>query len=591
MLLISGMLYNSMKINFANWFEAVNMQDARLARKGMQKAWKKQKTSPHSHRQFQKFKPGTFGIEIEFKVEDENNYNREFDEGEFKEEIITALERALRGIGYSYTYSYQDRLNNNLRDAWWEFSQDKVPEYQDISDWEYENEEPEEPEEPDRDDYENDEDFGDDYDQYAAELEEYEYDKEEWENKRDEMEAQIDAYDEDGLKDEFAQQVIDNEEWDEYGLEPTYEGLSPSDEKQEEYIEILRGLGWEADFDGDGKTEWNVHEDGDGIVELTSSILTTKDTGKLIQLFDIISRNEVTGGDTSCHVHIGMPADTDGFDLVAMSTLADEEHLKLDLPDREFGSWAKFNSNLHSEIERRLKGGDYNREDFLEALKGLSRYHGTNIFAFFSYGTVEFRYLSSDVLDQPDMVLSWINYFLILPEIARRKKQIKLQTNVVLTRLPNGGVRVTKESSKFTKQEPGTPEYLRQVRELSPYEKKKQEMQRALIYRNVDRINVLDYLNYYPDRSLQDSFKTIIASGMAPNIPFIKNFLVSKKDPYLNDVKNFKDLAQKYTIGDVLKYGSETGAEMVREKITNIMSKDFDEARRAMEIWKNKKSR
>ena len=80
MLLDDGCLYNNMKKNFSQWLEAISMSDARRAKKGMERSWKKTKHTPHAHRKFRKFEPGTFGLELEFRVESdqgERHYTEE----------------------------------------------------------------------------------------------------------------------------------------------------------------------------------------------------------------------------------------------------------------------------------------------------------------------------------------------------------------------------------------------------------------------------------------------------------------------------------------------------------------------------------
>jgi len=57
---------------------------------------------------------------------------------------------------------------------------------------------------------------------------------------------------------------------------------------------------------------------------------------------------------------------------------------------------------------------------------GIERYMGTNIKAFFTHGTIEFRYLSSQILKNIDAFLEAIQYYLLMPYLARKKMQIKL---------------------------------------------------------------------------------------------------------------------------------------------------------------------
>lgn len=60
------------------------------------------------------------------------------------------------------------------------------------------------------------------------------------------------------------------------------------------------------------------------------------------------------------------------------------------------------------------------------------KFSGVNVSYFKSRNTVEFRYLSSDILGNVDEFLSFINYFLLLPHIAQRAKKINLKSTTML---------------------------------------------------------------------------------------------------------------------------------------------------------------
>ena len=198
------------------------------------------------------------------------------------------------------------------------------------------------------------------------------------------------------------------------------------------------------------KNTWAVGEDGPN-VEIRSRHM--RQTGND---FDIISKvgdwvsDQRTHGKTGMHVHIGVPSDFDMFDVLAMSTLVDENAIKSEVAmDRDFNSFAKLRRSLSNSIYNRIheymrrqsenvpKSFILTNAQMKEILAGFDRNHGTNIAAFSEHKTIEFRYLGSDMAYK---VLRWISYFLLLPRIAKSRNQIKLDTiyneQIVATRMP-----------------------------------------------------------------------------------------------------------------------------------------------------------
>ena len=198
------------------------------------------------------------------------------------------------------------------------------------------------------------------------------------------------------------------------------------------------------------KNTWAVGEDGPN-VEIRSRHM--RQTG---HDFDIISKvgnwvsDQTTHGKTGMHIHIGVPSDFDMFDVLAMSTLVDENAIKSEVAmDRDFNSFAKLRRSLSNAIYNRIheymrrqsenvpKSFILTNAQMKEILSGFDRNHGTNIAAFSEHKTIEFRYLGSDMADK---VLKWISYFLLLPRIAKSRNQVKLDTiyneQIVATRLP-----------------------------------------------------------------------------------------------------------------------------------------------------------
>ena len=198
------------------------------------------------------------------------------------------------------------------------------------------------------------------------------------------------------------------------------------------------------------KDTWAVGEDGPN-VEIRSRHM--RQTGND---FNIISKvgnwvsDQATHGKTGMHVHIGVPSDFDMFDVLAMSTLVDENAIKSAVAmDRDFNSFAKLRRSLSNAIYNRIheymrrqsenvpKSFTLTNAQMKEVLAHFDRNHGTNIAAFSEHKTIEFRYLGSDMAYQ---VLKWISYFLLLPRIAKSRNQVKLDTiyneQIVATRMP-----------------------------------------------------------------------------------------------------------------------------------------------------------
>jgi len=537
-------------MKFKSWLEAITAKDLKRARKGMQK---KRKQSAASGRSFKNFKPRTFGIELEFRVESEEGRSINYSDDELndiRKELKSKLEeeqseRMSRRLGSPIPWN-----KFPLIEKFDEFSEDKLPPYNEIEDWEEENPEPEDEEE----------------------------ERLNWKKERREIEKQIDDFDYEKLKDEFIDEIIEDEEWSKFDVYPDVY-LPDFESKAKEYQEFLEDLGWEANIEENlGTSAWYIHKDGDTVFELTSPILTTKDIPALKQLFDKVS-NERTDGSTSCHIHIGLPPDTDGFDLLAMSTLVDEKEIKRQLPNRAFDEWAKFNSDMQRQLGRYLEDGTYSKEDFLSTIKQLGLRSGTNINSFWEHRTIEFRYLSSEALKNPNSVLEWINYFLILPFLARGRKQIVIAKGptvtglpgihpksrqaigIYLTRMPDGGVKVDKDPEGKVKQSPESPEDLRQQSEMSPLQKSLNKQKKQAARKRVNNQTMSQFLGSIKknDRdAIVGSLKSSLTDGgwnPARN-PFLKKYPflldILKEDPWLNNSSNFIKAAEQIQMKDVL---------------------------------------
>lgn len=77
---------------------------------------------------------------------------------------------------------------------------------------------------------------------------------------------------------------------------------------------------------------------------------------------------------------------------------------------------------------------EFSGDDVLTYLlrRVTEKFSGVNVSYYKQRNTVEFRYLSSDILGDIDEFLSFINYFLLLPHIAQRAKRINTKSTSIL---------------------------------------------------------------------------------------------------------------------------------------------------------------
>jgi len=197
---------------------------------------------------------------------------------------------------------------------------------------------------------------------------------------------------------------------------------------------------------------WTVGQDGPN-TEIRSPILK-KENMDQVDLVSAFVDHQITDSGTGLHIHIGVPKDFDAFDLLAMTTLVDEEQVESDLRAskvrRDLG-FAKLRSevskNLIGVISRIKFGGQLQTKPFqmsnkelLETINSADRYAGTNIKAFAKYKTVEFRYFGAH---NTKILPKWINYFLQLPAIAQKRNRIVLRAplsgkKLYAIRMPGG---------------------------------------------------------------------------------------------------------------------------------------------------------
>lgn len=202
-------------------------------------------------------------------------------------------------------------------------------------------------------------------------------------------------------------------------------------------------------------TSWNIFEDEAGIVEIASPILTTKDFGFLQVLLSYLSDKTFDVG-TGLHVHIGMPKDIDAFDLLSIAYIIDEKSI-LDIADRSeesLSNYSREKKDLFRSLYMELSSKTYSNVEMINLLNlNLGKHLGTNIIkSFIEHGTVEIRYLSSKIVKNPNKLLESIQYFLLLPRIAKSRTQINYSitnnNNIIFTRKPGQKIEVQKDFKK-----------------------------------------------------------------------------------------------------------------------------------------------
>jgi hypothetical protein len=182
------------------------------------------------------------------------------------------------------------------------------------------------------------------------------------------------------------------------------------------------------------ETEWNVGYDGNNI-EIRSKHLNQNEFNLVDSICKFVA-DQSTSGKMSAHVHVGLPSDFDAYDLLAMTTLVDEDAIKMVAgKDRSFSKFSKLRDSLHDAIFSSIKlksEFSYNvtymsNEQLKNLLKFLDRNHGTNVSSILFHNTVEFRYLSSNIASDSNTFIEWIKYFLLLPKIAKSRNTILIQ--------------------------------------------------------------------------------------------------------------------------------------------------------------------
>lgn len=434
-------------------------------------------------------KLGTFGVELEFRPS--NSYG----------EVLYDEDRILSDLSadYSVRREYEDWIEENrykIYKKWNGYTDSWDDEFGplDLDSWTSQNSEPE------KNNYENEEDYEREYEEWKIEYEDIEREYDKW----------VDRHYEEKM-DDFVQDLYDSGRWTEFFVEDQYI-LSPDIDSVilnvSEYLsdELNQQVNSYAD-----ENNWGVFEDESGVVEIASRHLkfNDEDLNILKQVSDYVS-DEITSGNTSAHVHVGLNENFDGFDAIIMGSLVDETEVQKYVgSDRDLERYSKLRVDLYDDflriVLRKLLYNSYikneskitNEEDKndlnrilgviipgidnlmyandilskygikiynkiikmpikeLETLIGkVPRYKGTNISSFMRHGTIEFRYFSSKISSDFDTFKKWINYFMILPHISMKKNTITIESDSIRNKFhPNYKENNKKIKIKLTRTE------------------------------------------------------------------------------------------------------------------------------------------
>ena len=152
--------------------------------------------------------------------------------------------------------------------------------------------------------------------------------------------------------------------------------------------DYIDGLGEDVILgDRADKNTWAVGEDGPNVEIRSRHMRQTGDDFNVIKRVGNWVSEQVTSGKTGMHIHIGMPKDFDVFDLIAMTTLVDEDAVRNDSSvDRDFAQYAAFRRSLHNRLVQIFVSDTTTKKSFIltnSGVKGiiysLNRNYGTNI--------------------------------------------------------------------------------------------------------------------------------------------------------------------------------------------------------------------
>lgn len=377
---------------------------------------------------------GTFGVEYEY-VPDTQGKEVE------KDDVLEALNASWRGgrnreLEAEYI-SWLEEKRNDAAIQWRRYGREDISRYDDYYGPMSVDTFNDVFSEPKLSDYSDEEEYAKELKEYEEKLSDVEYNYAYWERR--------DKYDN---TDEFFEFVANNN-WEDF-VEVKID-VDPEASCTEAINFLNKSINIKRD-DRYDPNMWTVGQDGPN-TEIRSPILKRENMDQ-VDLVSAFVDHQITDSGTGLHIHIGVPKDFDAFDLLAMTTLVDEEQVESELKaskvrrDLGFAKLrAEVSKNLIGVITRVKIGGgtktkpfELSNKELLETINMADRYAGTNIKAFAKYKTVEFRYFGAH---NNKILPKWINYFLQLPAIAQKRNRIVLRAplsgkKLYAIRMPGG---------------------------------------------------------------------------------------------------------------------------------------------------------
>jgi len=377
---------------------------------------------------------GTFGVEYEY-VPDTQGKEVE------KDDILEALNGSWRGgrnreLEAEYL-SWLEEKRNDAAIQWKRYGRGDINKYDDYYGPMSVDTFNDVFSEPKLSDYSNEEEYAKELKEYKEKLSDVNYSYDYWERR--------DKYDN---TDDFFEFVANNN-WEDF-VEVKVD-VDPEASCTEAINFLNKSISIRRD-DRYDPNMWTVGQDGPN-TEIRSPILKKENMDQVDYVSAFID-HQITDSGTGLHIHIGVPKDFDAFDLLAMTTLVDEEQVESELKAskvrRDLG-FAKLRNevakNLISVISRSKYGGmfiktpfEISNNELLTLINMADRYVGTNIKSFAKYKTVEFRYFGAH---NTNVLPKWINYFLQLPPIAQKRNRIAFRSpstgqKLYAIRMPGG---------------------------------------------------------------------------------------------------------------------------------------------------------
>ena len=276
-----------------------------------------------------------------------------------------------------------------------------------------------------------------------SDVDEYKKSYDDWKEKRRDVENEYSRFERRNLNDyfdEYIQGLINSGDWEDYVDRQNVVERDELGEIQDAISYISNKMGEKVQYGDSTVDAWGVGPDGSN-VEIRSKHLNQNEFNLVKDISYYVKSKKVDGG-TSAHVHIGLPTDFDAFDLLAITTLVDERAIKQTVgPQRQLASWAKLRTDLNNKIVDALIKTPQNQstneksfilknEQLFKLLSQIGKYWGTNVAAMSKGGTIEFRYLSSEVTKNPDTFIKWIQYYLLLPKVAKSRNSVILKQSI-----------------------------------------------------------------------------------------------------------------------------------------------------------------